>query len=709
MQWRSENMLIVRSLKFFFLLMLAIQPAFAQVDSLVDVFPLVEGNQWLYSYGSFDQYHNDPPWVFSGTVELSVIGRIATSDSVRWQMFQRRKLDRWSYGVPYPGINDSTFFELVEKLEGRHQLICSVGFPFFTTYTLGFGLPDTCRLYRFASVDSSGAFTTSLYSRIGSGAYDKFTYVFKKGIGVESVHRDGLYLLETFTSDLDLLKAAFTGSGAPLCVPSFRRLACGAVLGDTTARVIVVSNPSAWPLHVIASVSNPHVELFLDQGFVPANSSTQLHVRFLYTTALHDTVRIILSSNAASSPDTITLEINAGNGVHISFDPKYLYISNNVEGVLGNPVNYPVSVSNNGPVTLVLDSVVSDSRNFTPLRRLKTLSAGAVAQDSIEFKPLQIGQLYGNILYYSNSVSSPDTVLVGIFALGAVPQFSPRTFQFTSAAPGTVQQYVISLINAGNFVMTSGRLVSTNPAFSVAPQTVQLGVGASTTVQVSYTVSNADSESGLILAYNHPVPPETLFVFAAGTLTPLRFSTHALDMGKVAVFGSQEATLTVTNAGRVTEYGVTARTTDPHFVVVGNLDTLESHVAHPLTVRFSPKQAGPSSAWLIVELSGQVPVDSVALSGTGTPGLPEAFVLEQNYPNPFNLHTTIRFSLASTSYMTLKVFDVLGQVVATIAEEDLDPGTYERQFDGSNLASGVYYYRIQAGNFVQTRKLLLLR
>ena len=89
--------------------------------------------------------------------------------------------------------------------------------------------------------------------------------------------------------------------------------------------------------------------------------------------------------------------------------------------------------------------------------------------------------------------------------------------------------------------------------------------------------------------------------------------------------------------------------------------------------------------------------------------LPTHFNLEQNYPNPFNPSTTISFSLPSKSFVSLKVFDTLGREVSTVISEELSAGTYSRQWTGADLPSGVYLYRLQAGSFTETRKLVLLK
>jgi len=93
-------------------------------------------------------------------------------------------------------------------------------------------------------------------------------------------------------------------------------------------------------------------------------------------------------------------------------------------------------------------------------------------------------------------------------------------------------------------------------------------------------------------------------------------------------------------------------------------------------------------------------------------GVPEQFELSQNYPNPFNPSTKIRFLIPNVGTrlaVSLQVYDVTGREVATLVNEQLKPGSYETTFDGRDLASGIYFYRIQTEGFVQTKKLILIR
>jgi hypothetical protein len=88
---------------------------------------------------------------------------------------------------------------------------------------------------------------------------------------------------------------------------------------------------------------------------------------------------------------------------------------------------------------------------------------------------------------------------------------------------------------------------------------------------------------------------------------------------------------------------------------------------------------------------------------------PKVFSLGQNYPNPFNPTTKISFALPVSSFVSLKVHDILGREVATLVNEDLPAGEYKRTFDGANLSSGVYLYQLKTADYSSTRRMLLLK
>ncbi|MDP2207277.1 MAG: T9SS type A sorting domain-containing protein, partial [Bacteroidota bacterium] len=109
-----------------------------------------------------------------------------------------------------------------------------------------------------------------------------------------------------------------------------------------------------------------------------------------------------------------------------------------------------------------------------------------------------------------------------------------------------------------------------------------------------------------------------------------------------------------------------------------------------------------SGAWR-QPIPGTTPVEQIDAN------VPDEFELMQNYPNPFNPTTTIRFGLHSASYVTLKIFNIFGQEVATLINEKRDAGQHSVQWNASGIASGVYFYRMTAGKFTEMKKMILLR
>jgi len=109
----------------------------------------------------------------------------------------------------------------------------------------------------------------------------------------------------------------------------------------------------------------------------------------------------------------------------------------------------------------------------------------------------------------------------------------------------------------------------------------------------------------------------------------------------------------------------------------------------------------------VVHYTEGILVDSP--TGVGEETTPVAFEVSQNYPNPFNPSTSIKFSLPERTHVTLKVYNLLGKEIATLVNGDFSAGRHDVQWNASDVASGVYMYRIQAGNFVETRRLTLIK
>jgi len=119
--------------------------------------------------------------------------------------------------------------------------------------------------------------------------------------------------------------------------------------------------------------------------------------------------------------------------------------------------------------------------------------------------------------------------------------------------------------------------------------------------------------------------------------------------------------------------------------------------------------SAPSTNILIEMVQGDEPPpppDGIAFT---RPNIPLVYALYQNYPNPFNPKTLIEYDLPEESEVTLKVYNTLGQEVVTLVSGKYPAGSYKLTWDATNLASGVYLYRLHAGEYVETRKVVLLR
>ena len=134
--------------------------------------------------------------------------------------------------------------------------------------------------------------------------------------------------------------------------------------------------------------------------------------------------------------------------------------------------------------------------------------------------------------------------------------------------------------------------------------------------------------------------------------------------------------------------------------IVERWGLFDAETGRRITARYLDRFFGPSS-----------------LSKTGTAesaALPETFALEQNYPNPFNPSTQISFALPEASEVELEIYNIMGQKVRTLVSSSFQAGFHALQWDGANdfgqrVASGIYLYKLQAGSFVQTKRMILMK
>ncbi len=111
---------------------------------------------------------------------------------------------------------------------------------------------------------------------------------------------------------------------------------------------------------------------------------------------------------------------------------------------------------------------------------------------------------------------------------------------------------------------------------------------------------------------------------------------------------------------------------------------------------------------VVAETSVWDTIPPIGIKGISTE-VPKVYSLDQNYPNPFNPSTKIKFALPNSGFVSLKIYDILGNEVYTLDESYRKAGYYEASFDASNLASGVYFYKLVTSGYTATKKMLLIK
>ena len=166
----------------------------------------------------------------------------------------------------------------------------------------------------------------------------------------------------------------------------------------------------------------------------------------------------------------------------------------------------------------------------------------------------------------------------------------------------------------------------------------------------------------------------------------------------------------------IVDYSTNGGTTWTNLITWGGTDVRNTHEVKPMPnatqmanvkVRFKSVQPGWDWWWAI---------DNVCLRGAPATGItqngsnvPSEYALMQNYPNPFNPTTNIKFDIPEQGFVSLKVYDVVGKEIATLVNETKSAGSYIVDFDGSNLSSGAYFYRLEVGSFTAVKRMILLK
>jgi hypothetical protein len=189
-----------------------------------------------------------------------------------------------------------------------------------------------------------------------------------------------------------------------------------------------------------------------------------------------------------------------------------------------------------------------------------------------------------------------------------------------------------------------------------------------------------------------------------------------LDFGEVAIDSSATKTFTITNYGDEDLVISNITSSEPVFTVNITSAVVLPDSSQDVEVTFTPTGVISFNGKIEITHNAAGSPDSVMVTGEGVIVLgveeelqPLTFSLEQNYPNPFNPVTTIKYSIPEISKVSLILFNLLGEEIVTLVNEEKVAGNYEIEFNASMLPSDIYFYRLQAGDFIQTKKMVLMK
>jgi len=415
----------------------------------------------------------------------------------------------------------------------------------------------------------------------------------------------------------------------------------------------------------------------------------------------------------------------------------------------------PVTISNIGANPLTISSITNSTTTYTVLG-IPGLPVTLASFDTIGlrvvFRPMAHGTFNDSIVIASNDSLNPTTKILLTGRGIIIGRAQAGVLYGVSSAAVQGQSGNLYRINTGTGAVTllGSTGLTDMHGLAVRPSSREL-YGAATT-STSTTIFRISSDSGDALplrtlplgnlraiAFNagdtlygattggrlyriNLATGDTVFigssgkVFAGLSFSPISrklwASVRPAIVGRDSIYTVDTRTGAVTPVGR-TGLGVITPSIafDPTgilYALIGfgaqtnslyTLDTTNATATLIGSMGISGMQAITMMTDTFVVGVGESPVAT----------LPREFSLEQNYPNPFNPSTVIRFQVPVTSLVTLKIYTVIGQEVATLVNEELKPGTYEVTWNPKNISAGLYLYRLQARDFIATKKMMLLK
>lgn len=484
-----------------------------------------------------------------------------------------------------------------------------------------------------------------------------------------------------------------------------------------------------WPPAFDLSYSNTYLQTASTDGlplgdlnWFPDEKATYLANKDAYIAALQDSMTNATSIYVAGDSSTVFIRPRDVEGtIHVY--PIKLNFGN---VALGESKTDSISFSNSANDTLHINniSITGDTASvFSADTSTFSIAPGGKRKVVITFTP-ELEITYNASITVNSDSGNVNVALKGVgYVRRPIISIASDSVLFGLVPQGTTANDSIAISNIGsdtlhiNSLSISGTDTS---IFSIDTTTFTLSPGDSQFVKVMFVPDSSrtfnasldiGSDGGNVniglegIGY---VPQPIIFV------TP-----DSLNFGNVQQGAAASDSTAIFNIGSDTLHieSLSISGNDySMFMIDTTTFSLSPGDSQFVKITFMPDSSGTFTASLNISSDGGD--ENIGLSGTGNiidainnddSNIPNKYSLAQNYPNPFNPNTSIRFSLPRASDVLLEIYNSIGQKIKTLVQGKMAAGWHEVNFDASQLASGIYYYRIHAGDFIQVKKMLLMK
>ncbi len=412
-------------------------------------------------------------------------------------------------------------------------------------------------------------------------------------------------------------------------------------------------------------------------------------------------------------------------------EPYLSFVKNEyiIKTPFGTPKDTVIEIRNDGLKPLFISSIILPSSKFTLFENPFYIMPESRGILKVRFASDVGLTINTSLVINSNSINSVNSIPITGIAYGEPVINLGWVDDHLYTLNNNVVKYIFPITNIGNIDLRIDSITIDNPFFSKRNKNFLLKPNGTVIDTILFLPLSTNYFKGTVSIFNNSREnPKTFVIWGySGRKGNVNINLHKISFPKTEPGKGRDTSIVFTNNGPESIYISSEQKINGwvSFVDEYDFDLLKPGESRIHKISFWPASSGYLSDEFYYFFKNQHYVlvfqDTIYVDGTGfkdsnSNNLVTDYSLSQNYPNPFNPTTTIKYSIpvetlhiTSLQHVTLKVYDMLGREVATLVNEEKASGNYKLKFDGTNLTSGVYFYRLQSGSFTQTKKFVLMK